>query len=290
MHHEWDFDGDGTYDADGGEGRARSSTSTARWGPLHREAARDRRRRGIERRRRCVLDVQRRGSAAASSGPADLTLDGCLTVKGPRRVAPNGVTVNGFTLGGTPDGAQVAIDVAQYRAATVPASQTAAILTGAAPIPDRGASVPVGTSCGAAVGTSAFALKDFKDDDQSAPFRLADGLTFASLRPSGNGSLDFTRGGAKFDFDGVFPSFLLNWAAYGHGTYAVGPDCHQEHVTLRLGTFASRFIQFPEVRLERIDTNKLGRHAGPDRQGLQDGQHERDRGRRQGPGVDLQHG
>ena len=27
-------------------------------------------------------------------------------------------------------------------------------------------------------------------------------------------------------------------------------------MTLRLGTFASRFIKFPEVRLERIDTNK----------------------------------
>lgn len=252
VHTEWDFDGDGTWDADTGTGLTathaydRTGPVTAKLRVTDEEGDSD-----TKSITFTVKDVERCGTEQVG----ELQLDGCLIVKGNRRIAPQGVTVNGFRLDATPDAVPV-FDVAQYRAATVPASQTDAILAGAAPVPDRGASVPVSTSCGAAVGTSAFALKDFKDDDQSAPFKLADGLTFASLRPSGNGSLVFTRGGAKFDFDGVFPSFLLNWAAYGHGTYAVGPDCHQEHVSLRLGTFASRFIQFPEVRLERIDTNK----------------------------------
>jgi PKD domain/WD40-like Beta Propeller Repeat len=252
VHTEWDFDGDGTWDADTGTGLTathaftKTGSVTARLRVTDEEGDS-----AIKSMTFTVKDVERCGTEQVG----ELQLDGCLIVKGNRRIAPNGVTVNGFRLDATPDAIPV-FDVAQYRAATVPASQTALILNGDVPIPDKGTTVGVSTSCGAAVGTSPFALKDFKDDDQSAPFKLNDGVTIAAFRVSGNSSLDFRRGGAKFDFDGLFPNFLLNWAAYGHGSWAVGPDCHQEHVTVRLGTFASRFIQFPEFKLERIDTNK----------------------------------
>ncbi|HEY6760175.1 MAG TPA: PKD domain-containing protein [Baekduia sp.] len=252
LHHQWDFDGDGTWDADTGVERTVQHTYTST-GPVTAklrvtDAEGDTDTTSVAL---TVRDVVRCGREQVGR----LVLDGCLVVKGTRRIAPQGVTINGFKLDAT-DAAVPAIDVAQYRAAAVPKAQAGAILDGSAPIPSTGESVPVTSSCGEAVGTSKFALSGFKDDDKSAPFTLADGMTFAGMRARDSGSLDFGDGTAKFAFAGLFPRLLLNWTAEGRGTYAVAPDCKDDHLTVRLGSFVSRVIQFPEIRLERTGTNR----------------------------------
>jgi PKD repeat protein len=252
VHTQWDFDGDGTWDTDTGSARTTThtytstGTVTAKLRVTDEEGDSD-----TKAITFTVRDVERCGREQVGR----LTLDGCLQVKGNRRIAPHGVTVNGFRIDAT-DAAVPAFDVAQYRAAAVPAAQARAVLDGGAPIPDAGASVPVSSSCGEAVGTSRFALAGFKDDDKSAPLTLADGLTFAGMRARDNGDLEFADGTAKFTFGGLFPRLLLNWTAEGRGTYAVGPDCKDDRLTVRLGSFVSRIVQFPEIRLERTGTNR----------------------------------
>jgi PKD repeat protein len=252
VHTQWDFDGDGTWDADTGTGRAvqhtynATGTVTAKLRVTDAEGDSD-----TKAITFTVKDVERCGREQVGR----LTLDGCLQVKGNRRIAPHGVTVNGFRIDAT-DAAVPAFDVAQYRAAAVPAAQAKAVLDGTAAIPDTGESVPVSSSCGEAVGSSRFALNGFKDDDKSAPFTLADGLTFAGMRAKDNGDLSFGDGTAKFTFGGLFPRLLLNWTAEGRGSYAVAPDCKDNALTVRLGSFVSRIVQFPEIRLTRTGTNR----------------------------------
>ena len=118
--------GPGTLDT--GDRLSPPPTPTTRTRPGHREAARDRRggRRADTKSHRPsrVKDIERCGTEQVG----ELQLDGCLIVKGNRRIAPDGVTVNGFRLSATPDAVQV------LRRRPVPrrdraGEQTAAILT-----------------------------------------------------------------------------------------------------------------------------------------------------------------
>jgi hypothetical protein len=70
------------------------------------------------------------------------------------------------------------------------------------------------------------------------------------MRPTGVGAITFGEAGARFSISGLFPRLLLNWGAEARGEYATTPDCATRKLTVRVGSFVSRIIRIPEIRLE----------------------------------------
>ncbi|HWI73409.1 MAG TPA: PKD domain-containing protein, partial [Baekduia sp.] len=179
VHHEWDFDGDGTFDADTGEARTVQHTYTS-IGPVTAKLR--------------VTDAD--GDQATTSVSFDvrdevrcgterlgrLVFDGCLVVKGDRRVAPTGVTVNGFTFGGSADGPQLAIDTTNGRAFAIEAAQAQDFLNGRLDVPGQTVPALPVSSCGEALGTSHPNIGSFAGGAE-ADFALAPDKRFAGLAP-----------------------------------------------------------------------------------------------------------
>lgn len=253
VHHQWDFDGDGTFDADTGENRTVQHTYTSI---------------GTRTARLKVTDAD--GDTATSTISFEvrdevrcgvetlgrLRVDGCVTVKGDRRVGANGVTINGFAFGGTPHGAQLAIDVTNHRAFALEAGQVEDFL-------DHKLDAPSGTvpslavsSCGEALGSSRPDIRSFTDQPE-ADFALADGKSFAGLSPRGASKLKFDDGGtAHFDVSGLFPRLLLNWTAEANGSYTTNADCAQRKLAVVVQSFIGRFVRLPQIRLERTGDDR----------------------------------
>jgi PKD repeat protein len=252
VRHEWDFDGDGRFDADTGKDRtvqhvyeaAITTQATLRVTDADGDQA-----------TRSVQVVVNDKTQCGRETLGRLVLDGCLVVKGPRRIAPQGVTVNGFSFGAAA-GAVLAIDRATEHVWAIPRAKAQGFLDGhAAPdgdVPDLPLSI-----CGEDLGTARPDLTKLSGGDAlEAPFSLKDGKTFTGLRPSSVSKLKFDDGGvAHFDLNGLFPKLLLNWTAEARGTYASDPDCAKRKLTVKAGSFLSRFVKFPEVRLERTGQN-----------------------------------
>jgi PKD repeat protein len=253
VHHQWDFDNDGTFDADSGETRTvqhiytKIGSYTAKLRVTDAEGDHDETTLVFDVRDEVRCGVEKVGR---------ITLDGCLTVKGQRRVAPNGVTINGFTLGGTPDGAQVAIDVTGGRLFTLDGSQVQAFLDGAINAPAGTVpQVPV-SSCGEALGASRPNLASFTNSPE-LDFTLASDKTFAGLAPRGASKLKFDDNGTgHFDVSGLFPRLLLNWTAEANGSYTTNTDCQQRKLAVTVQSFFGRIVTMPQIRLERTGDDR----------------------------------
>src|SRR4051812_3213462 len=253
VRHEWDFDGDGTYDADTGAARTVQHTYTGVGHITAKLRVTDKE--GDTTTQSVTFDVK----DVVRCGPeraGRLVLDGCLVVKGDRRIAPQGVTINGVSFGAT-GGAQMAIDVAAGRAVAVGDDVAQDFLAGRAALPDSAQRLPV-SACGDDLGTSAPVLSGFTAaGDVQADFALADGKTFAGLRPSSVGKLEFGDGTAKFSISGLLPRLLLNWTAEARGEFDFDPDCAKRKLVVRVGSFVSRIIRVPEIRLEWTGGNRF---------------------------------
>ena len=250
IHHEWDFDNDGTFDADSGEARTiqhiftKIGSYTAKLRVTDADGDQAEMKVSFEVRDEVRCGIEKVGR---------LTLDGCLTVKGRRRVAPNGVTVNGFTLGGTPAGAQVAIDVAGGRLFTIDGAQAQDFLDGRLNAPKDGTTVPAVTvaSCGEALGTSRPDLASFTNNPE-LDFTLASDKTFAGLAPRSASTLKLDENGTgHFDVSGLFPRLLLNWTAEANGAYTTNTDCAKRKLSVTVQSFFGRVVTMPQIRLER---------------------------------------
>jgi PKD repeat protein len=253
VHHEWDFDGDGTFDADTGTARTVQHT----YGAVGHVTAKLRVTDADGDRTTGTVSFDVRDEVRCGSERAGrLVLDGCLVVRGSRRIAPQGVTINGMTFGATPH-AMLAIDVAAGRAVAVPTGVAEAFLRDGAALPDAAQTLPV-SACGDDLGTAAPALTGFGGDhDLATHLSLADGKTFAGMRPTGVGAIEFGDASAKFSISGLFPRLLLNWGAEARGEYATTPDCATRKLTVRVGSFVSRIIRIPEIRLEWTGGNRF---------------------------------
>jgi hypothetical protein len=128
---------------------------------------------------------------------------------------------------------------------------------GDGPLPGRAQTLPV-SACGDELGTAAPALSGFGGDHAlETPLTLTDGKTFAGLRPTSVGPISFGDGTARFGVNGLFPRLLLNWTAEARGEYTTSPDCAQRKLTVRIGSFASRIVRIPEIRLEWTGGNRF---------------------------------
>jgi hypothetical protein len=252
VKHEWDFDGDGKYDADTGKERTvqhvYESAITTQVRLRVTDAEGDQATRSVQ-----VVVNDRTQCGRETLGR--LVLDGCLTVKGPRGVALQGISVNGFTFGATGD-AVLAVDRATEHVWAIPRAKAQDFLNGHA-APDGDVPSLALSICGEDLGTARPDLTGLSGGEAlEAPFSLGDGKTFTGLRPSSVSKLKFDAGGvAHFDINGLFPKLLLNWTAEARGTYASDPDCAKRKLTVKAGSFLSRFVKFPEVRLERTGQN-----------------------------------
>ncbi|HWI71115.1 MAG TPA: hypothetical protein VNT55_04110, partial [Baekduia sp.] len=185
-----------------------------------------------------------------------LVFDGCLVVKGDRRVAPTGVTVNGFTFGGSADGPQLAIDATNGRAFAIEAAQAQDFLNGRLDAPGQTVPALPVSSCGEALGTSRPNIGSFAGGAE-ADFALAPDKRFAGLAPRSASKLKFDdNGNAHFDVSGLFPRLLLNWTAEANGSYTTNPDCAQRKLAVVVQSFFSRIVKLPQIRLERTGNDQ----------------------------------
>lgn len=253
IHHEWDFDNDGTFDADSGETRTVQHiyTKIGSYTAKLRVTDAD----GDKAESTIVFDVRDEVRCGIEKA-GRLTLDGCLTVKGQRRVAPNGVTVNGFTLGGAPDGAQVAIDLAGGRLFTIDGSQAQDFLDGRITAPSGQTPKVSVASCGEALGTSRPDLASFTNSPE-LDFTLASDKSFAGLSPRSASKLKLDENGTgHFDVSGLFPRLLLNWTAEANGSYTTNTDCQQRKLSVTVQSFFGRVVTMPQIRLERTGDDR----------------------------------
>ena len=248
AHHQWDFDGNGTFDADTGAGRVASFTygqpGTYRVKLRVSDADGDQTEHAVD------VTVARATECGRQFGR--MAIAGCVEVNGERGLARDGLTINGVTLV-APAGSAIIVDRSAQGSAirAVDAAVAEEYLRGAAGPPVDGRSVAVSV-CGERLGSAALNLTDVSNAAraQTLAVTAAADAAIAGLKVSKVGDIAFAAGSASLELEGRFPRVPLSPAATGR--YDLTNDCESRKLHIETNDLLFRTIRLTDVDLERI--------------------------------------
>ena len=249
VRHQWDFDGNGTFDADTAERRVIGWTygQPGTYPVKLRVTDAD----GDQTEHTVNVNVARATQCGRAFG--HMAIAGCVEVHGDRGLARDGLTVNGVTLV-APDGSAIIVD-RSAQGNTIRAVDAAAAedyLRGAGsgpPVDARSVAVSV---CGERLGSAGLNLTDVSNTArvQSLPVTAAADAEIAGMKISKVGAIAFAAGSAALELEGRFPRVPLSPGATG--TYELTNDCEARKLHIETNDLLLRTIQLTEVKLDRV--------------------------------------
>jgi PKD repeat protein len=249
VRHEWDFDGNGSFDADTGAGRV------ARWTygqpGTYQVKLRVSDADGDQTEHTVGVNVVRATECGRAFGR--MAIAGCVEVNGDRGLARDGLTVNGVTLV-APAGSAIVVD-RSAQGNTIRAIDAAAAedyLRGAGsgpPVDARSVAVSV---CGERLGSAALDLREVSNAAraQSLAVTAAADAAVAGMKIAKVGDIAFGPGTASLELEGRFPRVPLSPGATGR--YELNNDCEARKLHITTNDLLFRTIQLTEVELERV--------------------------------------
>jgi PKD repeat protein len=248
VRHQWDFDGNGSFDVDTAERRVASFT----YGQpgTYRVTLRVTDADGDETDHAVDVAVARATQCGRPFGR--MAIAGCVEVHGDRGLARDGLTVNGVTLV-APEGSAIIVDRSAQgnTIRAVDAAVAEEYLRGAGGMPVDARSVAVSV-CGERLGSAGLNLTEVSNAAraQSLAVTAAADAAIAGMKISKVGDIAFGAGSATLELEGRFPRVPLSPGATG--TYELTNDCDSRKLKIETNDLLLRTIQLTDVKLERI--------------------------------------